>query len=266
MLSQLFMAKSAFFSFERKMQVIANNIHNSQTVGYKRRRLEMESLFPLTLERAYSEFEDQVSGTGRRRKRFMEYGQGVRIVDITKNFSTGTIQITNQPLDIAIEGKGMFQVRLPDGTRAYSRAGNFHMDPDGNILTPNGHPLEPAIRVPQNVTEVVINEEGRVFVQVSGDGEAREIGQILLAKFRNFGGLKDVGQNLFHETVASGAPEFEIPGRNGVGYVKQRALEFSNVNIIEELMDMLLTQRTFELVTKTIKSADDMLKVASDLK
>jgi len=266
MLSQLFMAKSAFFSFERKMQVIANNIHNAQTVGYKKRRLEMESLFPLILERAYTEFEDQVSGSGRKRKRYMEYGQGVRIVDVTKDFSTGTISITNQPFDIAIEGQGMLQFRLPDGTRGFSRAGNLHQDPEGNVLSPNGHPLEPALRIPRNVTEVVINEEGRVFVQVAGDQQPSEVGQILLAKFPNPGGLKDIGQNLFLETVASGEPSFEIPGRNGSGSVRQRALEFSNVNIIEEMMDMLTTQRTFELVTKTIKSADDMLKIASDLK
>ena len=134
MLSQLFMAKSAFFSFERKMQVIANNIHNAQTVGYKKRRLEMESLFPLILERAYTEFEDQVSGSDRKRRRYMEYGQGVRIADLTKDFSTGTISITNQPFDIAIEGEGMLQFRLPDGTRGFSRAGNLHQDAEGNVF------------------------------------------------------------------------------------------------------------------------------------
>lgn len=265
MLSQLFMAKSAFFSFERKMQVIANNIANSQTVGFKKRRLEMESLFPLVLERAFSEFEDSAGTVSAKRKKYMEYGQGVRIVDITKDFSTGSIEITNQPFDVAIEGNGMLQFRLPDGTLAYSRAGNMHMDPEGNMLNPNGHPLEPAIRIPRNVTEVIINEEGRVFVQVGAEHQPQEIGQILLANFPNPPGLKDMGQNLFQETAASGSSELVIPGRDGVGFLKQRALEFSNVNIIEEMMNMLLTQRTFELVTKTINSADAMLKIASDI-
>jgi flagellar basal-body rod protein FlgG len=265
MLSQLFMAKSAFYSYERKMQVVANNIANAQTVGYKKRRVEMESLFPLVLERAYSEFEDQVSGTGHKRKKYIEYGQGVRIVDITKDFNTGTIEVTNQPLDFAIEGSGLFQFRLPDGTLAYGRAGNLHMDAQGNVLNPNGHPLEPSIRIPRNMTEIIVNEEGRVFVRVNNQVQPQEVGQIMLAKFQNMAGLKDIGQNLYHETAASGTPELVVPGRDGVGGVKQRALEFSNVNIIEEMMNMLMTQRTFELVVKTISAADAMLKVASDI-
>ena len=265
MLSQLFMAKSAFFSYERKMQVVANNIANAQTTGYKKRRLEMESLFPLILERAYSEFEDQVSGAGNKRKKYMEYGQGVRIVDITKDFSTGTIEVTNQPLDFAIEGNGLFQFRLPDGTLAYGRAGNLHMDAEGNLLNPNGHPLEPAIRIPRNTTEIVVNQEGRVFVRINNQVQPQEVGQIMLARFQNQAGLKDIGQNLYHETAASGTPELVVPGRDGAGNVKQRALEFSNVNIIEEMMQMLLCQRTFELVNSTIKSADTMLKEASNI-
>jgi flagellar basal-body rod protein FlgG len=166
MLSQLFMAKSAFFTYERKMQIVSNNIANAQTVGYKKRRLEIESLFPLVLERAYSEFDESTGGPTAKRKKFMEYGQGIRIVDVTKDFSGGTIEITNQPLDFAIEGKGMMQFRMPDGSLTYSRAGNLHMDPDGNILDTNGHPLEPSIRIPQNTTEVIVNEEGRFFVKV----------------------------------------------------------------------------------------------------
>jgi len=265
MLSQLFMAKSAYFSYERKMQVIANNIANAQTIGYKRKRVEMESLFPLVLERSYSEFDEVAPGAGRKRKKYLEYGQGVRIVDITKDFSTGTIEMTNQQLDMAIEGPGFFQFALPDGTYAYSRAGNLHMDSDGNLLNPNGHPIEPAITVPVNTTEVIINEEGEVFAQTPGSPEPTEIGQLYLTHFQNPGGLKDIGQNLYRETAASGDPELTIPGENGVGMVKQRALEFSNVNIIEEMMNMLLCQRTFELVNSSIKSADKMLTVASDI-
>lgn len=266
MISQLFMAKSAYFSYERKMQVIANNIANAQTVGFKRRRVEMESIFPLVLERAYTEFDEEApGGRGVKRKKYMEYGQGVRIVDIRKDFSTGSIEITNQPLDLAIEGRGMLQFRLPDGTLAYSRAGNLHMDPEGNILNTSGHPLEPGIQVPRNVTDLIINEEGRVFVQVEENTELQEVGQVLLANFPNPEGLRDMGQNLFAETAASGEPTQAIPGEDGIGEVKQRALEFSNVNIIEEMMQMLLCQRTFELVVKTIQASDSMLKIASDI-
>ena len=266
MLSQLFMAKSAFFSYERKMQVIANNIMNAQTVGFKKKRLEMESLFPLVLERAYSEFDEVSPGAGRKRKKYMEYGQGVRIVDVSKDFTTGTIEMTNQPLDIAIEGRGFIQFQLPDGTYGYSRAGNLHMDAEGNVLNPNGHPIEPAINVPSNTIEVIINEQGQVFAQTSESANPTEIGQIYLVDFPNPGGLKDIGQNLYRETAASGSPELGIPGDDTLGNVKQRALEFSNVNIVEEMMNMLLCTRTFELVTKTINSADAMLKIASDLK
>ena len=265
MLSQLFMAKSAYFSYERKMQVISNNIANAETVGFKRKRLEMESIFPLVLERAYSEFDEVSPGAGRKRKKYLEYGQGVRIVDVTKDFSTGTIEVTNQELDLAIEGQGFLQFAMPDGTYGYSRAGNLHMDADGNVLNPNGHPLEPAITIPSNTVEIIINEQGEVFSQTSDTTEPTEIGQVYLAKFPNPGGLKDIGQNLFRETAASGSVELTVPGESGAGYVKQRALEFSNVNIIEEMMNMLLCQRTFELVNSTIKSADAMLKAASDI-
>lgn len=264
MLSQLFMAKSAFYGFERKMQVVANNIANAQTVGYKKRRVEMESLFPLVLERAYSEFEDQVTGAGNKRKKYMEYGQGVRIVDITKDFSTGTIEVTNQPLDFAIEGRGMFQFRLPDGTVAYARAGNMHMDAEGNILNPSGHPLEPAIRIPRNTTEVIVNVEGRVFVRIDSQTQPQEVGQVMLAVFQNPQGLKDVGQNLYYETAASGVPDLVIPGRDGVGALKQRALEFSNVNIIEEMMQMMTTQKTFEIISNMISSMNKMLASATE--
>ena len=265
MISQLFMAKSAYFSFERKMQVISNNIANAQTVGFKKKRVQMESIFPLVLERAYSEF-DEVSGSaGRKRKKYMEYGQGVRIVDITKDFTTGTIEITNQQLDVAIQGSGFFQYSMPDGTYTYSRAGNLHMDSDGNILNPNGHPIEPAITVPQNTIEIIINEQGEVYAQSADSTEPTEIGQIYTVNFQNPGGLKDIGQNLFRATAASGDPELNTPGDNGTGAIQQRALEFSNVNIIEEMMQMLLCQRTFELVNSTIKAADAMLKQASDI-
>lgn len=266
MISQIFMAKSAMFALQRQMQVITNNISNSQTIGFKRRRVEMESLFPLVLERSISEFDEVTTGAGRKRKKYIEYGQGVSIVGISKNFATGTIEVTNQQLDVAIQGKGLFQFRLPDGRFAYGRAGNFHMDSDGNLLNQDGHPLEPAIRIPRNVTEVIINEEGRVFARVNDEPQPTEVGQILLANFPNDDGLKDIGQTLFVETEASGEPTFEVPAKSGMGELKQRSLEFSNVNIIEEMMKMLITQRTFELIVKAMNSSDAMLKVASDLK
>jgi len=265
MISQLFMAKSALSAYQRKMQVVVNNISNAQTVGYKRRSVEMESLFPLVFESVINDGDESTAGTSRSRKRYLEYGQGVRVADIRKDMSPGSIEVTNQDLDMAIDGAGLFQLRLSDGTVAYGRAGNFHADPDGNVVDPNGNPLEPNLKLPREYSDVIINEEGKVFVQSNGDPNPREIGQVTLAIFPNPAGLKDIGQNLYVQTAASGDPSFQIPGRGLAGSLRQRALEFSNVNVIEEMMNMVLTQRAFDLTIKSINSGDQMLKSGSDL-
>lgn len=265
MISQLFMLKSALFGLQRRMQVISNNVSNAQTVGFKRSDVQFESLFPLILSKAVNETDDVAIGPERKVRRYIEYGQGVRISAVAKDLSQGTIEVTNQPLDMAIDGRGFLQFRLPDGRLAYSRAGNTQIDAEGNIVNPNGHPLEPAITIPQNVTEIVINQDGRFFVQVAGDPNLQEIGQIVLANFPNSEGLHGIGQNLYIETAASGEPQLEIAGENGMGNIRQRALEFSNVNIIEEMFDMLLTQRNFEVLVKAIGSGDAILKAGSDM-
>jgi len=264
MINQIFMGKSAMFSFQRKLQVIAANISNSQTVGYKKRRTEMESMFPLMYEQALTESEEGFTA-GEKRKKFTEYGTGVRIVEVSKNFQQGTLEITNQPLDLAVEGEGFFQVKLPDGTSAYSRAGNFRLDAEGNITDQNGHPMEPSIVVPRDATDIIVNDLGEVFVQAGADTQPRVIGQILLATFQNPSGLKDIGQNLYTETASSNTPTFDTPNQNGIGAIRQRALEFSNVNVIDEMMDMIITQRSFELIVKSITAGEAMLKSASDL-
>lgn len=266
MIAQLHMAKSAMSAFQRKMQVIVNNISNAQTVGYKKRMAEMESLFPLVFESVLVESEEAVPGNPRSsRKRYAEFGQGVRIAEIRKDMSRGSIEVTNQPLDIAIDGPGMLQFRLPDGQIAYGRAGNLHLDADGNVVNPNGHPLEPSLRLPREYNEIIINEEGRVYVQTPNNPTPQEVGQILLATFPNEAGLRDMGQNLYEQTASSGSPTFEIPGQNLAGSIRQRALEFSNVNVIEEMMAMVLCQRAFDVTIKAINSGDQMLKSGNDL-
>lgn len=265
MINQIFMGKSAMFAFQRKLQIVANNIANAQTVGFKKSRPEMESMFPLVMEGVLSESDESTPGT-QRRKKYAEYGSGVRITEVSKDFEKGTLEVTNQPLDLAVDGTyGLFQVRMPDGSIAYTRAGNFHLDSQGSIVDPNGHPLEPAIQIPKGTTDIVINEEGNVYVQVNGATTPQEIGQLALATFQNQGGLREVGQNLYVETAASGSPSLETPGQNGAGAVRQRSLEFSNVNVIEEMMNMILTQRSFELIVKSIQTGEAMLKAASDL-
>ena len=266
MLSQLHMAKSGTFVYQRMLQVVANNIANAQTVGFKKRRTEVESLFPLVLERAVSEFDDVSGAPGKKRKRYIEYGQGVRITNIRKDFSNGVIEVTNRPLDIALEGRGFLQFRMPDGTYGYGRAGNLQKNQNGDILNANGFPLDPPLTIPRNVQDIIINQEGRVFAVTAETAEQQEIGQILLAHFPNEEGLKDIGQNLYKETVMSGEVELKEAARGGMASIRQRSLEFSNVNIIEEMMAMLMTQRAFEVIIKSMKSADDMLKTGADLK
>ena len=258
------MAKSGMVALQRKLQTTAANIANAQTVGYKKKRVELENLFPQVYEGTLTESEEGYT-TGEKRKKFTEYGTGVRVASVSKNFVQGTIEVTNQQLDLAIEGEGFFQVRMPDGSLAYSRAGNFHLDYNGNVVDQNGHTLEPPIQVPRGTTEIIINDEGRVFIQANGETQPREIGQILVASFQNSDGLREIGQNLYTETAASNSPSVETPAKNGIGAVRQRALEFSNVNVIEEMMDMIITQRSFELIVKSIQAGEAMLKAASDL-
>jgi len=266
MIAQLHMAKSAMSAFQRKMQLIVNNISNAQTVGFKRRTAEMESLFPLVFESVLTESEDAVPGSPRSsRKRYAEFGQGVRISEVRKDMTKGSIEVTNQPLDLAIDGAGMFQFRMPDGQVVFGRAGNLHLDADGNVVDPNGHPLEPSIRLPREYTEIIVNEEGRIYVQTPNNNTPQEVGQILLAVFPNEAGLRDIGQNLYEQTASSGAPTFQIPSQNLAGGIRQRALEFSNVNVIEEMMAMVLCQRAFDVTIKAINTGDQMLKSGNDL-
>jgi flagellar basal-body rod protein FlgG len=266
MIPQLHMAKTATFALEKQMQMIADNVANVGTVGHKTQAMHFENMFPVIFERVIAEFDEEGSGRGKARKTYNELGQGVRISEVVKKMTQGSIEITNQPLDLAIQGKGMFQFRLPDGTVAYGRAGNLHQDKDGNLLSPSGYPLEPPIRIPQNTSNIVINEQGRVFAQVGEDQNPREVGQITLAIFQNDEGLRSIGQNLYKETEASGQPTFEEPGNEAAGSLKQRALEFSNVNVVEELMQMMVVQRSFDLAVKAIKASDKLLQVGGDLK
>ena len=266
MLSQIHMAKTATYTFQNKLIMISDNISNAQTVGHKSSEMQLQNMFPLMVTRSISEFEDAEVTPGKRRKKFLEYGQGVRVSAITRDVSQGTIKVTNRPLDLAIQGRGYFRFRLPDGRVSFARAGNLYQNNEGTLVNASGHPLEPTIRVPRNTTEVIVNQEGRFYVQVSGDPNPREIGQLVLADFPNEEGLLSVGQNMYVESAASGEALLSQPAQNSVGGIRQRALEYSNVNIIKELMDMLMVQRTFEVTIKAVKAADKILQVGSDLK
>jgi flagellar basal-body rod protein FlgG len=266
MIVQLQMAKSATYAFEREMQVIADNVANANTLGHKEQSVHMENLFPMVFERTLSEFEDANVPPGKERRTYNEQGQGVRISEIVRNMAQGTIEITNRSLDFAIQGRGMFQFRTPDGQIVYGRAGNFHQDANGNVLNAAGYPLEPTIQVPRDANDIIVNEEGRVFAQVSGETIPREIGQMSLATFQNEEGLVSIGQNMYRDTVSSGDPVISQAGEQNAGTVRQRSLEFSNVNIVQQLMQMIITQRAFETAVKAIKATDAILKTGGDIK
>ncbi|MSR89090.1 MAG: flagellar hook-basal body complex protein [Candidatus Margulisbacteria bacterium] len=266
MIPQLNIAKSATFALERQMQVISDNIANVSTVGHKAQSMQFENMFPIVFERVIAEFDEEGQGKGKTRKTYNEMGQGVHISQIVKNMQQGTIEVTNQPLDLAVQGNGFLQFRLPEGAIAYSRAGNLHQDKDGNVLSPGGYPLEPPIRIPQNTTNIIVNDQGRVYVQLSGDPNPQEIGQVTLAIFQNPEGVREIGQNLYVQTEASGDASLQEPGSEAAGTIRQRSLEFSNVNIVEELLQMMVVQRSFDIAVKAIKASDKILQTGADIK
>ena len=194
-----------------------------------------------------------------KKKRGIELGTGVRVEAISTDFR-GNLQVTNNELDVAIRGDGFFQFRKPDGDIVYSRAGNLARDVDGNIISQSGYLLDPPVRIPQNTTQLTIDAEGRAFATVNNEAVPREIGQILVARFNNPDGLKNVGNNFYKETVDSGDAIVDVPGRNAAGQVVQFSIENSNVDIIKEMMEMIMTQKGLELLGKAMQSGEQMLK------
>lgn len=264
--AQIFMAKSFQFAMQRKMQLILSNITNAETVGYKRKSMQMESVFPMDLQKTIEKYQEP-GNLWEKQVEMAETVLPVRSIEVTRNFNTGVYQMTESPTDIAVEnGTGLFQFRAPDGRIVYSRAGNLHMDGEGYLIDPQGHPLEPAIRIPENTQTISITQEGKVLVTVDTDRKAREIGQITLAKFRKPDELMEIGHNQYAETEMSGEPVIIEPGLENVGFIKQNMLEISNVNLMEEAVDMLLTQRCFEVCCKAQDGVEGILKHGADLK
>ena len=189
----------------------------------------------------------------------LQVGTGVRIVGTQKNFQAGSLQTTEQPLDLAINGRGFFQIMQPDGTTSYTRDGTFHLDSNGQIVTANGFALEPAIVVPPDAQTFTVGQDGTVSVTIAGNPAAQVIGNLQTADFINPAGLQAQGGNLFLETASSGAPQIGTPGLNGFGLTMQSMLETSNVSTVEEMVNMITTQRAYEMNSKVISTADQML-------
>lgn len=254
MLPALWVSKTGLSAQDMNLTTISNNLANVSTTGFKKDRAEFQDLlYQVRRQPGAASTQDTQLPSG------LQLGTGVRIVGTQKIFNPGSLQTTDQPLDMAINGRGFFQILTPDGTVAYTRDGTFHLNSEGQVVTANGFPLEPAIVVPPETQSFTVGEDGTVSITVAGDAAVQVIGNIQIADFINPAGLQAVGNNLFLETAASGAPQVGQPGMNGLGSVLQETLENSNVSTVEELVNMITTQRAYEMNSKVISTADSML-------
>ena len=254
----LHVARTGLDAQQNRMQVIANNIANVNTTGFKRDRANFETLAYqyLTQPGATSAGDDKYTQGS-------ALGTGVRMTGTSRSDSQGSINQTGNALDIAIQGNGFFQIEQPDGTTAYTRDGNFSITAEGQMVTDDGRALVPNITIPTGATNITIGSDGTVSATTSGATEATQLGKIQLASFVNPSGLKAIGDNLMTETAASGSPQIGDPGIDGRGSIAQGSLEASNVNVVEELVDMIETQRAYEVNSKMIKATDEMLQFAN---
>ncbi|KQO31173.1 flagellar basal-body rod protein FlgG [Pseudomonas sp. GD03721] len=255
MLPALWVSKTGLSAQDMNLSVISNNLANVSTTGFKRDRAEFQDLlYQIRRQPGGQTTQDSELPSG------LQLGTGVRIVGTQKNFTSGSLQTTDQPLDMAVNGRGFFQVLLPDGTVSYSRDGTFHLNSDGQVVTSNGFALEPAIVVPAETQTFTVGEDGTVSVTTANNPAVQVIGNLQTADFINPAGLQAIGNNLFLETAASGAPQVGTPGLNGLGTVLQNTLENSNVSVVEEMVNMITTQRAYEMNSKVISTADSMLQ------
>lgn len=250
----LFVAKTGLSAQDTNLKVISNNLANVATVGFKKDKAVFEDLmYQIRRQPGAQSAADSQLPSG------LQLGSGVRTVGTQKLFHTGELQITDQAFDVAINGRGFLQVSMPNGDIGYTRNGQLHLNADNELVTAEGYLLEPVIALPAEVVNFSISTDGVVEVVTAGDPTPTEVGQLQLADFVNPQGLVALGQNLFQESAASGAPIVSNPGENGTGILKQGVLEGSNVNAVEELVDMITTQRAYEMNSKVISTADEML-------
>ncbi|MHC8355195.1 flagellar basal-body rod protein FlgG [Pseudomonas sp. LB3P81] len=254
MLPALWVAKTGLSAQDTNLTTISNNLANVSTTGFKRDRAEFQDLlYQIKRQPGAQSTQDSELPSG------LQVGTGVRIVGTQKNFSAGSLQTTEQPLDMAIDGRGFFQILQPDGTTSYTRDGTFHLDSTGQIVNASGFALEPAIVIPNEAQTFTVGRDGTVSITIAGNPAAQVIGNLQTADFINPAGLQAVGNNLFLETAASGAPQVGTPGLAGFGTTLQNTLETSNVSTVEEMVNMITTQRAYEMNSKVISTADQML-------
>ena len=255
MIRSLWIAKTGLDAQQTQMDVIANNLANVSTNGFKRSRAVFEDLLYQTLRQpgAQSSQQTQIPSG-------LQLGTGVRPIAVERIHTQGNLQLTGNQLDVAIQGAGFFQVLMPDGTTAYTRDGSFQMDSQGQLVTASGFFVQPAVTIPANTTSITIGRDGVVTVTQAGVAAPVQVGQMQLTTFINPAGLQSMGENLYQETASSGTPNTTVPGTNGSGSLTQSYLETSNVNVVEELVNMIQTQRAYEINSKAIQTSDQMLQ------
>lgn len=253
--SALYVSKTGLAAQDTQLTTIANNLANASTVGFKRDRAVFEDLlYQIQRQPGAQSTEETQLPSG------LQLGTGVRVVGTQKQFTEGSLQITEQALDVAIDGRGFLQILQPDGSIGYTRNGQLHLNSDGQIVNSSGLLLQPVITVPQEAQTITIGTDGTVSASLQGNPAPQVLGNIDLVDFVNPGGLQSAGGNLFFETASSGNPINGTPGQNGIGEIQQGTLETSNVDIVEEMVNMITTQRTYEMNSKVVSTADQMLQ------
>jgi flagellar basal-body rod protein FlgG len=255
MIRSLWISKTGLDAQQTQMDVVANNLANVSTNGFKRSRAVFEDLLYQTIRQpgAQSSQQTQIPSG-------LQIGTGVRPVAAERIHTQGNLQQTGNELDVAISGAGFFQVLMPDGSTAYTRDGAFQMDSQGQLVTASGFPVQPAITIPPNSLKITIGRDGVVSVTQPGVAAPVQVGSLQLATFVNPAGLMSQGENLYQETVSSGTPSANVPGTNGAGLLSQNYVETSNVNVVEEMVNMIQTQRAYEINSKAISTSDQMLQ------
>ncbi len=260
MIRSLWIAKTGLDAQQTQMDTISHNLANVGTNGYKRSHAIFEDLIYQNLRQAGAQSTSSTTlPTG------LQLGTGVRPVATGRNFSQGNLQQTSNPFDLAISGNGFFALQMPDGTTGFTRDGAFHVDAQGQLVNSNGLPMSPPITMPSNSTSITIGSDGTITATIAGQQTPSQIGQIQMATFMNPAGLDPRGQNVFLETEASGTATLGTPGMNGAGLMQQGYVETSNVNVVEELVAMIQTQRAYEINSKAIQTSDQMLAKISQL-
>ncbi|HEY0954956.1 MAG TPA: flagellar basal-body rod protein FlgG [Roseateles sp.] len=255
MMRSLWIAKTGMEAQQHQLDNISHNLANVATNGYKRSHAVFEDLIYQNMRQVGANSTEQTTlPTG------LQVGLGVRPVATARIYTQGNLQQTSNNLDMAIKGDGFFQIQMPDGTTAYTRDGSFQLNANGQMVTSNGYTVMPGITIPANAMSLTVGADGTVSVTTPGQAAAQTVGQIQLARFVNPAGLDPRGQNLFTETAASGTPNAGTPNNDGIGALQQGFVETSNVNVVEELVQMIQTQRAYELNSKAVQTSDQMLQ------